>query len=74
MAKAKKKIEVEVRIPTIAELIQAKIPCKKESANTYFSVKDLKEKYPFLTNHNHDEKTFDDDFVGIMIADLQIEK
>ncbi len=72
MAKAKKK--VEVRIPTIVELVQAKIPFKVEGANVYYSVKELKEKYPFLTNHDFDEKTFDDDFVGIMISDLQIEK
>ena len=72
MAKAKKK--VEVRIPTIVELVQAKIHFKVEGANVYYSVKELKEKYPFLTNHDFDEKTFDDDFVGIMISDLQIEK
>jgi len=55
-------------------LVQAKIPFKTEGANVYFSVKDLKEKYPFLTNHDFDEKTFDNGFVGIMIQDLQIEK
>jgi hypothetical protein len=79
MAKAKKKTEETTEdlvkaIPTRVELVQAKIPFKTEGANIYFSVKELKEKYPFLTNHNHDEKTFDDDFVGIMIADLQIEE
>ena len=71
---AKKKAKVEVKIPTRVELVQAKIPFKTESANVYFSVKDLKEKYPFLTNHDHDEKKFDDDFVGIMIQDVSIEK
>ena len=71
---AKKKAKVEVKIPTRIELVQAKIPFKTESANVYFSVKDLKEKYPFLTNHDHDEKKFDDDFVGIMIQDVSIEK
>ncbi len=71
---AKKKAKVEVKIPTRVELVQAKIPFKTEGANVYFSVKDLKEKYPFLTNHEHDEKTFDNGFVGIMIQDLQIEK
>lgn len=60
-------------IPTRVELVQAKIPFKSEGNNVYFSVKELKEKYPFLTNHKHDEKKFDDDFVGIMITDLQIE-
>lgn len=73
MAK-KKKAEVEVRIPTRAELVQAKIPFKTEGNNIYFSVKDLKKQYPFLINHDFDEKTFDDDFVGIMIDDLSIEK
>ena len=71
---AKKKAKVEVKIPTRVELVQAKIPFKTEGANVYFSVKELKKKYPFLTNHDFDEKTFDDDFVGIMISDLQIEK
>lgn len=72
MAKAKKK--AEVRIPTRVELVQAKIPFKSEGNNVYFSVKELKKKYPFLTNHDHDEKTFYDDFVGIMIQDVLIEK
>ena len=71
---AKKKAKVEVKIPTRVELVQAKIPFKTESANVYFSVKDQKEKYPFLTNHDHDEKKFDDGFVGIMIQDVSIEK
>lgn len=61
-------------IPTRVELVQAKIPSRTEGANVYFSVKELKEKYPFLTNHEHDEKKFDDDFVGIMIQDVSIEK
>jgi len=69
-----KKQKVEKKIPTRIELVQAKIPFKTEGANVYFSVKDLKNKYPFLTNHDHDEKKFDDGFVGIMIQDLQIEK
>jgi len=69
-----KKQKVEKKIPTRVELVQAKIPFKTEGGNVYFSVKELKEKYPFLTNHDHDEKKFDDDFVGIMIQDLQIEK
>ena len=73
MAK-KKKSEVEVKIPTRVELVQAKIPLKAEGNNVYFSVKDLKKQYPFLTNHDHDEKKFDDDFVGIMIQDVSIEK
>lgn len=68
-----KKQKVEKKIPTRVELVQAKIPSKKEGANVYFSVKDLKKEYPFLTNHDFDEKTFDDGFVGIMIQDLQIE-
>lgn len=72
MAK-KKKQEVEVRIPTRVELVQAKIPFKSEGNNVYFSVKDLKKQYPFLTNHDFDEKTFDDDFVGIIIQDVLIE-
>ena len=71
---AKKKAKVEVKIPTRVELVQAKIPFKTEGANVYFSVKDLKNKYPFLTNHEHDEKTFDNGFVGIMIQDVSIEK
>ena len=71
---AKKKAKVEVKIPTRVELVQAKIPFKTEGANVYFSVKDLKKQYPFLTNHDHDEKKFDDDFVGIMIQDVSIEK
>lgn len=70
---AKKKAKVEVKIPTRVELVQAKIPFKTESANVYFSVKDLKKEYPFLTNHDHDEKKFDDGFVGIMIQDVSIE-
>jgi hypothetical protein len=76
MAKANKKAkaESEVRIPTRVELVQAKITFKSEGNNIYFSVKELKKQYPFLTNHNHDEKTFDDDFVGIMIQDVSIEK
>lgn len=69
-----KKQKVEKKIPTRVELVQAKIPFKTEGANVYYSVKELKEKYPFLTNHDHDEKKFDDGFVGIMIQDLQIEK
>ena len=69
---ANKKAKVEVKIPTRVELVQAKIPLKAEGNNVYFSVKDLKKQYPFLTNHDHDEKTFDDGFVGIMIQDLQI--
>ena len=69
-----KKKTVEKKIPTRVELVQAKIPFKTEGANVYYSVKELKEKYPFLTNHDHDEKKFDDGFVGIMIQDLQIEK
>ena len=69
-----KKQKVEKKIPTRVELVQAKIPFKSEGNNVYFSVKELKKKYPFLTNHDFDEKTFDDDFVGIMISDLQIEK
>lgn len=78
MAKTKKKVEETTEdlvkaIPTRVELVQAKIPFKAEGNNIYFSVKELKEKYPFLTNHKHDEKTFDDGFVGIMIQDLQIE-
>jgi hypothetical protein len=77
MAKAKKKVEETTEdlvkaIPTRVELVQAKIPLKAEGNNVYFSVKDLKKQYPFLTNHDHDEKKFDDDFVGIMIQDLQI--
>jgi len=71
MAKKKK---VEKKIPTRVELVQAKIPFKTEGANVYYSVKELKEKYPFLTNHDFDEKTFDDGFVGIMIQDVSIEK
>jgi cysteinyl-tRNA synthetase len=79
MAKAKKKVEEKTEdlvkaIPTRVELVQAKISFKAEGNNIYFSVKELKKEYPFLTNHNHDEKKFDDDFVGIMISDLQIEK
>lgn len=73
MAK-KKKSEVEVKIPTRVELVQAKIPSRSEGNNVYFSLEELKEKYPFLTNHKHDEKTFDDGFVGIMIQDVSIEK
>lgn len=69
-----KKKTVEKKIPTRIELVQAKIPFKSEGNNVYFSVKDLKKEYPFLTNHDHDEKKFDDGFVGIMIQDLQIEK
>jgi len=69
-----KKQKVEKKIPTRIELVQAKIPFKSEGNNVYFSVKDLKKEYPFLTNHDHDEKKFDDGFVGIMIQDLQIEK
>ena len=69
-----KKQKVEKKIPTRIELVQAKIPFKNEGNNVYFSVKDLKKEYPFLTNHDHDEKKFDDGFVGIMIQDLQIEK
>ena len=68
-----KKQKVEKKIPTRVELVQAKIPFKTEGANVYYSVKELKEKYPFLTNHEHDEKKFDDDFVGIMIQDVSIE-
>jgi len=68
-----KKKTVEKKIPTRVELVQAKIPFKTEGANVYYSVKELKEKYPFLTNHEHDEKKFDDDFVGIMIQDVSIE-
>ena len=71
---ANKKAKVEVKIPTRVELVQAKIPLKAEGNNVYFSVKDLKKQYPFLTNHDHDEKTFDDGFVGIMIQDVSIEK
>lgn len=75
MSKAKKKIKDAIKvIPTRIELVQAKIPFKSEGNNVYFSVKDLKEKYPFLTNHDHDEKKFDDGFVGIMIQDVSIEK
>lgn len=75
MAKTKKKTEGLVKaIPTRIELVQAKIPFKVEGNNVYFSVKELKKQYPFLTNHDFDEKTFDDDFVGIMIDDLSIEK
>ena len=69
-----KKQKVEKKIPTRVELVQAKIPFKSEGNNVYFSVKDLKKQYPFLTNHDHDEKKFDDDFVGIMIQDVSIEK
>lgn len=69
-----KKQKVEKKIPTRVELVQAKIPFKTEGANVYYSVKELKEKYPFLTNHNHDEKKFDDGFVGILIQDVSIEK
>jgi len=68
-----KKKTVEKKIPTRVELVQAKIPFKTEGANVYYSVKELKEKYPFLTNHDHDEKKFDDGFVGIMIQDVSIE-
>lgn len=69
-----KKQKVEKKIPTRVELVQAKIPFKTEGGNVYYSVKELKEKYPFLTNHDHDEKKFDDGFVGIMIQDVSIEK
>jgi hypothetical protein len=72
MAKVKKKTEEQ--IPTRIELVQEKITFKTEGANVYFSVKELKKKFPFLTNHDFDEKKFDDDFVGIMIDDLRIEK
>ena len=68
-----KKQKVEKKIPTRIELVQAKIPFKSEGNNVYFSVKDLKKEYPFLTNHDHDEKKFDDGFVGIMIQDVSIE-
>ena len=75
MSKAKKKINDAIKvIPTRIELVQAKIPFKVEGANVYFSVKELKKEYPFLKNHDFDEKKFEDDFVGIMISDLTIEK
>lgn len=79
MAKAKKKAvekteDLVKAIPTRVELVQAKITSRSERNNVYFSVKELKEKYPFLTNHDHDEKTFDDGFVGILIQDVSIEK
>lgn len=69
-----KKKKAVKSIPTRVELVQAKIPSRTEGANVYFSVKELKKEYPFLTNHDFDEKKFDDGFVGIMISDLQIEK
>lgn len=65
-------------IPTRIELVQAKIPFQKIGSEIYFSVKSLKKKYPFLTNHKFDEKEFeledDKKFIGIKISDLLIKK
>ncbi len=78
MKKVEKKEESIKLIPTRVELIQAKIPFQKEGSEIYFSVKELKKKYHFLTNHKFDEKEFeledDKKFIGIKISDLLIKK
>ena len=71
--------EKEIKqIPSRVELVQAKIPFQKIGSEIYFSVKALKKKYPFLTNHKFDEKEIDleDDkkFIGIKISDLLIKE
>lgn len=73
-----KETEEVKEIPTRIELVQAKIPFQKIGSEIYFSVKALKKKYPFLTNHKFDEKEIeledDKKFIGIKISDLLIKE